>query len=232
MTLFWDWNGTLLDDTAAASGALNAILGRRSLPPVSLEEYRATFSFPARNYYERAGLDLANEDWDALALEYHEAYLSLPKRLARDAEAAVSMARSAGFRQYVLSAMKQELLASETAKYGAGMEFDGIWGTDNLDGGSKLDTARRLAASLPRGERAVVVVEVRKLVAGHQPSFLSDAESLAVSKPSPRARRKLTGEPLSALREPVMRQACNLQLDGGQRGVRMITAPGRRAPRC
>lgn len=157
MTLLWDWNGTLLDDTAAASGALNAILGRRSLPPVSLEEYRATFSFPARNYYERAGLDLANEDWGALALEYHEAYLSLPKRLARDAEAAVSMARSAGFRQYVLSAMKQELLASETAKYGAGMEFDGIWGTDNLDGGSKLDTARRLAASLPRGERAVVV---------------------------------------------------------------------------
>ena len=81
MTLLWDWNGTLLDDTQAAVGALGAILRRRGLASVSMEEYRETFSFPSRNYYGRVGLDLASEDWSALAEEYHSEYLALPRRL-------------------------------------------------------------------------------------------------------------------------------------------------------
>ena len=34
--IVWDWNGTLLDDTGAALGALNAMLARRGIAAVSM----------------------------------------------------------------------------------------------------------------------------------------------------------------------------------------------------
>lgn len=145
MTVFWDWNGTLLDDTHAAVAALSGILRRRSLPPVGFDEYRATFAFPARDYYARVGLDLESEDWDALAREYHDAYLAQPKALARDAAEALDLAASLGFSQTVVSAMEQGLLESEVARYRLAGRFDAVRGTGNLDGGSKIDAARALA---------------------------------------------------------------------------------------
>ena len=33
--VLWDWNGTLLDDTAACLAALNAMLTRRGRPPIT-----------------------------------------------------------------------------------------------------------------------------------------------------------------------------------------------------
>lgn len=156
MTLLWDWNGTLLDDTQAAVGALGAILRRRGLAPVSMEEYRETFSFPSRNYYERVGLDLASEDWNALAEEYHAEYLALPRRLADDAAAALDLAQANGCAQYIVSAMRQDLLESEVARFGLSGRFAAVCGTDNLDGGSKIAAARRLARMLPPSEAAVI----------------------------------------------------------------------------
>jgi len=64
--IFWDWNGTLLDDTQASVNALNVLLARRGLPPVSLEDYRATFAFPVRPYYAKVGIRLEDEDWTRL----------------------------------------------------------------------------------------------------------------------------------------------------------------------
>lgn len=156
MTLLWDWNGTLLDDTGAAVGALAAILERRGLAPVPIEEYRATFSFPSRKYYERVGLDLEAEDWNALAEEYHAAYLALPRRLAADAAEALDFAAESGCAQYIISAMRQDLLESEVARFGLAGRFAAIYGTDNLDGGSKIASARRLSAILPPGGATVI----------------------------------------------------------------------------
>ena len=69
--IVWDWNGTLLDDTGAALGALNAMLARRGIAAVSMESYRARFRFPARQYYEEIGMPVPDAEWDAIAQEYH-----------------------------------------------------------------------------------------------------------------------------------------------------------------
>ena len=47
-TIIWDWNGTLLDDVDAAVGALNRMLAKHRLPPVTRTFYRANFGFPVR----------------------------------------------------------------------------------------------------------------------------------------------------------------------------------------
>jgi len=89
MHIVWDWNGTLLDDTEACIDALNEMLAKRGLEPITLDFYRRHFAFPVRSFYERIGVKLANEDWDRLAREYHDAYHARPARLARGTFAAL-----------------------------------------------------------------------------------------------------------------------------------------------
>ncbi len=169
MDILWDWNGTLLDDSAACVEALCEILSRRNLPPVTLERYRRDFSFPARDFYARIGIELEKEDWDSLAREYHESYLKRSAPLAPDARAALENAEKQGFGQYILSAMRADFLEKAVAQHGISQYFRRICGTDNLDGGSKASVAASMAEEIDVS-RAVVVgdslhdLEVARLI--------------------------------------------------------------------
>lgn len=146
--VIWDWNGTLLDDTAAALAAFNALLVKRALKPIDLAFYRDRFAFPVRPFYAICGIDLDHEDWDALAREYHEAYAAFPKTLNAEAIAALTAVERAGVRQCVLSALRQDLLDDALSAFGVSRFFDRVYGVDNLDGASKLVRARELLAHL------------------------------------------------------------------------------------
>ena len=140
----WDWNGTLLDDTSAALGALNTMLSRRGKEPVSMDFYRERFAFPVRPFYAECGFDLANEDWDSIAVEYHDAYERGVRTLAKGAVEALARAGGAAAGQSLLSALRQDKLERDAAKFGAAERFEFIQGTDNLDGASKTSAALRL----------------------------------------------------------------------------------------
>lgn len=142
--LIWDWNGTLLDDTTAALNALNVQLVKRALKPITMEYYRDHFAFPARNFYAECGIKLELEDWDRLAAEYHEAYAREPKALNGEAIAVLERAKALGWRQCVLSALRQDLLEKALEEYGIRHYFDYVYGVDNLDGSSKLERAKEL----------------------------------------------------------------------------------------
>ena len=146
MTIFWDWNGTLLDDTEAAVAALNVQLEQRGLPPIGMDWYRANFAFPVRPFYAKCGIDLAHEDWDALASDYHRVYSQMPKRLNGEAVAALTAAREKGVRQYVISALRQDLLDADIDSFHLRGFFDAVYGVDNLDGATKVGRAKELLA--------------------------------------------------------------------------------------
>ena len=148
MHVVWDWNGTLLDDTDACVGALNEMLAKRGLEPISLAFYREHFAFPVRSFYERIGVRLADEDWNALAREYHDAYHARPASLARGAFAALERVSSLGWGQSILSALRQDMLDRDSAAFGVSRWMHRVRGSDNLDGGSKLECARRFFAQL------------------------------------------------------------------------------------
>jgi len=155
--VIWDWNGTLLDDTQAALDALNAMLARRGAPPISMAFYRAEFAFPVRPFYDRIGLSVADGDWDALAREYHETYAAQPMGLNAEALAALEAVRRRGVEQSMLSALRQDLLESVTARFGVASYLRYRYGTDNLDGASKLDRGRALLAALGGAEGVVMI---------------------------------------------------------------------------
>jgi len=56
-TIFWDWNGTLLDDVEECIEIINVSLVKRSLSPIDRKEYLEKFTFPIKKYYENIGFD-------------------------------------------------------------------------------------------------------------------------------------------------------------------------------
>ena len=145
--LVWDWNGTLWEDVDAAVFALNRMLGARGLSGVDRAYYRAHFGFPVRPFYASLGVDFEHDDWDRICVDFHRFYAAAPgQRLRADARAALERARALGFRQCVLSALREDILKRDLAREGIDGFFDEIFGTDNLDGASKLDRGRALVA--------------------------------------------------------------------------------------
>ena len=61
---------------------------------------------------------------------------------------ALELAASLGFRQGVLSALRQDKLEAAIGAAGLRKFFDHVFGVDNLDGASKLQRGRELMAAL------------------------------------------------------------------------------------
>jgi len=147
--ILWDWNGTLLDDTEAALATLNEMIAVRGGQPIGMEFYRDHFAFPVRPFYDKIGIIAHDEDeWNGIAHEYHEVYGRQPKKLNPLAVAALEMAKAAGCRQSILSALRQDLLDAQTKEYGIDGYFERICGSDNLHGASKVVRAREFLAEL------------------------------------------------------------------------------------
>ena len=147
--ILWDWNGTLLDDTEAALATLNEMIVERGGQPIGMEFYRDHFAFPVRPFYDKIGIVAHDEDeWNGIAREYHEVYGRQPKSLNPLAVDALEMAKEAGCRQSIVSALRQDLLEADMARNGVTKYFERICGSDNLDGASKLDRARVLLRTL------------------------------------------------------------------------------------
>ena len=146
--ILWDWNGTLLDDTQAALDTLNAMLAKRGVRPIAMDFYRDNFAFPCRPFYEQIGMPVSDAEWDALAREYHEIYSRQPVRLNVETLAALEHVKAAGARQSIISALRQDLLDAVTKAYGVAPYMECVYGTDNLDGASKLDRALELMTKL------------------------------------------------------------------------------------
>ena len=142
--VLWDWNGTLLDDTQAALDTLNIMLERRGTKPIALKFFRDHFAFPCRPFYDMIGMHVEDDEWDALAKEYHDVYAEQPKKLNRETIAALERVKAAGARQSIISALRQDLLDEVTAQMGVAQYMECIYGVDNLDGASKLDRALEL----------------------------------------------------------------------------------------
>ena len=149
--LVWDWNGTLLDDVNAAVGALNRMLVKRGAEPITVEHYRRRFGFPVRPFYEELGVDLAKWDWDDICEDFHNFILEEPQSVRPDAREALELAASLGFRQSILSALRQDKLEAALAVNGFTGFFEHVYGVDNLDGASKLERGRELVAAIGGG---------------------------------------------------------------------------------
>jgi len=146
--VIWDFNGTLINDSELCVRSVNAQLDRRDLPTLTVETYRDVFGFPVADYYRRIGLNPDVEPMSDLSAEFFATYApglsSCP--LHEGVQPTLHALRDAGIRQFILSAMEQEILEETLAQLGIAEFFDGVYGLSHLEGDSKLDRGRELFA--------------------------------------------------------------------------------------
>lgn len=152
-TIFWDWNGTLLDDVEFTRGCLNSLLERHGYPQrYSLEAYREVFGFPIEEYYVRVGFDFARHPYPMLAEEFMAEYnAGVPGCPAvAGAESVLRTLQQRGWQQAVLSASRRDYLFEQVAQRGLKGYFTELLGLSDIYGVSKvslgLDWLRRTGA--------------------------------------------------------------------------------------
>ncbi|MBQ7667380.1 MAG: HAD family hydrolase [Kiritimatiellae bacterium] len=147
--VLWDWNGTLHDDVEAAVAGTNALLRHQGKRGLSLDEYRAVFSFPARGCYEALGIDATDENWTLLCDLFFKAFAAHPsKRLFPGATGALRALRDAGFVQAIVSSSEISALEKALSAYGIREFFAEVAGKPDAAAGSKIDAAVALGRSL------------------------------------------------------------------------------------
>jgi phosphoglycolate phosphatase len=159
-TIFWDWNGTLLDDTWVCVDAMNLLLREREMRELNIEHYREVFTFPVRDYYVKIGFDFEKEAFEGPAIEFIEQYDKLVYRseIFPDAAYALDAFKSRNYTQMILSAMQNEFLNNMVGEYGIAHYFHKISGIDDHYAGGKVNNARKLISSLDGYAGEIIII--------------------------------------------------------------------------
>ncbi len=141
--VFWDWNGTLLNDAQYAMQVRNRVFPRFGLPQIAnIEAYHEQFTFPVKLYYERAGVteDMFSAVANAWMDEYMAGCGAVP--LFADALDALDAFQAGGYKQVVLSASKREHLCAQLENAGILHRFDDVLGLSHIYATDKTEIAR------------------------------------------------------------------------------------------
>ena len=146
--IFWDWNGTLLDDAQAAWLAVNDMLASRKLPQITLGQYREYIDVPIIRFYERV-MDVSNEDMHSLSVEFDSLWA---KHLSNNA---VSQSvkkllfdiSEKGIKQYIFSSSRNDIINPYLSKYCIKDCFAEVLGASDRFVGSKAERTRDFIVS-------------------------------------------------------------------------------------
>lgn len=159
--IFWDWNGTLMDDVDFTHSCLNWMLETHGYPQrYDLAAYREIFGFPIEEYYIRAGFDFAKHPYAELAerfMEHYNAGVDACPPSAHAAETLAELSRQ-GWRQSVLSASRRDYLIEQVAARGLQGYFTELLGLADIYGVSKVQVGKQWLAQSGIAPAACVMV--------------------------------------------------------------------------
>lgn len=145
-SIIWDWNGTLLNDLDFCISCINSLLKDRKLPQLNRNVYKEVFSFPVKDYYEAIGFDFSKEDFSIPAHEFINLYEENIKscKLHPATKNVLQLFQQKGVRQFVLSAMHQEMLIETLQHNEIYGYFEGVAGLDDIYAVSKIERGQQL----------------------------------------------------------------------------------------
>jgi phosphoglycolate phosphatase len=139
--IFWDWNGTLMDDVDFTHECLNWMLETHGYPQrYDLAAYRELFGFPIEDYYRCAGFDFARHPYPELAARFMEHYNAGVPGCAVTAHAVDTLQTLTrmGWQQAVLSASRRDYLIEQVSARGLQGFFTELLGLADIYGVSKV----------------------------------------------------------------------------------------------
>lgn len=158
--IIWDWNGTLLNDTALCVNIINGILKSKNLQPLSLEEYRNIFDFPVKNYYEKAGFNFSDYSFEEVGKKWMDEY-ELRKgetTLFDGTKKVLDYISSLDIDQSILSAYSLHTLIEIINDHELNKYFKYITGLDHIYATSKLDIGKELIKKIDVPLQSVVLI--------------------------------------------------------------------------
>ncbi len=158
--IIWDWNGTLLNDVDICIDCMNQLLTGRNLEPINKQKYLEIFTFPVKDYYEKAGFDFNKEAFEVPALQFIELYHKNLKNasLHHFVTDVLNYSKSRGIQQYVLSAMQHDSLIKSLKDNGIYEYFVHINGIDNHYAHSKVEMGFDLLDKIPFKREEMVLI--------------------------------------------------------------------------
>ena len=196
--LVWDWNGTLLDDTALVVAATNATLHRLGGRAVTVEEHRRDFSRPVPDYYARLlGRPVGPDEFARLDETFHAAYRSGLDGAGLAADALAAMGAWGGT-QSLLSMFFHDDLVALVRRHGLEPLLGRVDGLRALVGGGPKapHLAAHLAAIGAAPERCVLVGDTVDDAEAAQ--AVGAAVVLYAGGITDRPRLRATGAPVAA----------------------------------
>lgn len=147
--IFWDFNGTLIDDVGNALACVNDMLARKNRKPITLADYYTYVETPIIGFYRHI-LPPEELDFDEISKEYHADYARhmSETHLADGAYELVHELKNKGVHQYIITANHTDEVVDLTDKFGITDCFDEISGADNHFADSKTERAKKLFESL------------------------------------------------------------------------------------
>lgn len=157
--IFWDFNGTILDDVQTGIDCVNVLLKNRGLDTIPDKDfYREVFGFPIIDYYTRLGFDFEKEDYNALAVEWVELYMQKAKsaKMNKGVGEMLQKIKKLGIPQYILSATELGMLKTQLKQLGITEFFEEVNALDNIRAGGKTELGKQLATRI-KPEKALVI---------------------------------------------------------------------------
>ena len=141
--IFFDFNGTIIDDMDLCLGLLNELLKTQNKGPVDMDHYTHIFTFPIKEYYRRAGLDFEIESYESMANRFIDKYKKgfLSCSLYPECVETLKYLKSKGIKLICLSATEINMLKMQLNFFEIADYFDYILGISDIYAKSKEDVA-------------------------------------------------------------------------------------------
>lgn len=142
--IFWDFNGTILDDARLCYDILSEMLIEEGRPSVTFEEYLMIFTFPVEAYYDIV-YDLKKTSFIELAHRFIDRYQprSLACPLHEGVVETIKTCESLGYINVLLSASEEKNLHEQLKHYQIEHLFSSILGTTNVYATSKIAVGKK-----------------------------------------------------------------------------------------
>lgn len=147
--IFWDFNGTVIDDVRNALACVNDMLERKRRKPITLDDYYTYIETPIIGFYRHI-LPPDEIDFDEISKDFHTDYARHidETMLADGMSTLLHRLKDAGVQQYIITANHIDEAVALTKKFGIYDCFSKILGAENNLAASKVQRAKEFFTSL------------------------------------------------------------------------------------
>jgi len=129
---------------------MNNLLKRRSLPRITLEQYKDIFTFPVKDYYIAAGHNFEKESFEIIGKEFMDEYETrkIDCKLFPHTKRVLNKLEELKVNQYLLSAYKQESLIGLVEMHNLSGYFKIIRGLNHIYADGKVEIGKKLISEI------------------------------------------------------------------------------------